>query len=52
MFLTYNAPTSDLSNFQGFFECESGVRIGRPESIEQAKLMVQIFEKVKASGML
>jgi FAD/FMN-containing dehydrogenase len=40
-----------LANFQGNFQCQDGVKIGRPTSIEQAQQMINLFSKVKASGV-
>lgn len=35
----------------GYHKCELGVKIGRPETIDQLKAMVAAFPRVKASGV-
>ncbi|KAL4431088.1 hypothetical protein ABPG75_006344 [Micractinium tetrahymenae] len=42
---------TELSNFQGYFECDDAVKVGRPSSIEDVQALVSAFPHVKASGV-
>ena len=40
----------ELSNFQGYFECNKAAKIGRPASIADAQSLITMFDRVKAVG--
>lgn len=42
---------TELSNFQGFYDCDKRVKVGRPNSVSEAQALVQMFSRVKASGV-
>lgn len=41
----------DLSNFQGMFSCNQGVRVGRPKTYDQVAQLVKMYPHVMATGM-
>ncbi len=41
----------ELANFQGFFECDNRVKIGRPRSIAELQALLPLFRKAKAVGV-
>ncbi|PSC67957.1 peptidase C69 [Micractinium conductrix] len=41
----------ELSNFQGHFQCDSRVKVGRPATIDQLTAIVKTFPRVKANGV-
>ena len=41
----------ELGNFQGFYECNPAVGVGRPENLEEASKIVEAYDRVKAVGV-
>ncbi|GMH44322.1 hypothetical protein BSKO_12256 [Bryopsis sp. KO-2023] len=42
---------NELSNFQGHYECDNDVKVGKPEDISQLRKIVRKFDKVNAVGV-
>jgi hypothetical protein len=41
----------NLGNFQGYYECDASVQVGRPSTMEDVREMVLCFDRVKAVGV-
>jgi hypothetical protein len=44
-------PCAELANFQGYYQCDKRVKVGRPSTVEEAQSLVSMFPHVKASGV-
>jgi hypothetical protein len=41
----------ELSNFQGYYQCNPAVKIGRPVTVQDVQTLVTMFPKVRANGV-
>ncbi len=41
----------ELSNFQGYYQCNPAVKVGRPTSVADIQTLVTMFPKVRANGV-